>query len=245
MRLSRKIIIIIALSVLCFIVSTSLFTGLKAKGSSDLFHYEHTHDLVIRHALILDGTGQREKYRGDIAILDGKIVEVGTVSETQAPVFDAGGLTVIPIPVPFSGNENALEHAFSSSYPRYEAQDIYLQGEPYEGNNLEQVAEDLGVTVGEAHEMLKTALGSAAKVYIAHVPVQTEATSMEEYLARLTCYRANYGFREGQGVIKEGADAHLYFFMSKDYNDAKLTELFKKGKVPEPLFTIKDGEFVY
>ncbi|MFY9173872.1 MAG: hypothetical protein WAO24_00780 [Peptococcia bacterium] len=244
MSLSRKILIAIVLALVCYFVSASIFSNIKANGLNELFHDEHPYDLVIRHATILDGTGQREKYRGDIAIYEGKIVEVGTVGLTNAPVFDAGGLTVIPIPVPFSANENALEHAFSTSYPRFAAEDIYLQNEPYTGNNLEQVAEDLGLSVGEAHETLKRVLGPTAKAYITHIPVQTESTTMEEYLARLTCYRANYSNKIGQGVIKEGADANLYFFLSKDYDEAALTELFKKGKVPEPLFTVRDGVFV-
>lgn len=244
LSLARKILIVFVLAVISYIASTGLFSSLKAKGYSGLFNSNKPYDLVIKHAFIIDGTGEKAKFRGDIAISKGNIAAVGTIDPIDTPIFDAGGLVVIPAPYPFHKSDSALEHVLASCYPRYRAQDIYFQNEPYQGLNLEQVAEDLGLTVAEAFNVLKDSLGPKAKVYLTNFPKQEEITTMEEYLARLTGYRANYSNKTGQGVIKEGATADLYFFLSKDFDDETLTELFKKGKTPTPLFTMKDGKFV-
>jgi N-acyl-D-amino-acid deacylase len=53
-------------------------------------------DLVIRNGTIVDGTG-RSQYRGDIAIADGVLVQVGgTVTGEAREVIDADGLIVTP-----------------------------------------------------------------------------------------------------------------------------------------------------
>jgi N-acyl-D-amino-acid deacylase len=52
-------------------------------------------DLVVRNGTIVDGTGS-EPYRGDVAIRDGKIVEVGTVTSTGKEEVDATGCIVTP-----------------------------------------------------------------------------------------------------------------------------------------------------
>ena len=53
-------------------------------------------DLVIKNGTIVDGTG-RSQYRGDIAIADGMLVQVGgTVTGDARDVIDADGLIVTP-----------------------------------------------------------------------------------------------------------------------------------------------------
>jgi len=54
-----------------------------------------THDLIIRGGTIADGTGSKT-FAGDIAIQDGRIVEVGTISATSAREIDAAGALVTP-----------------------------------------------------------------------------------------------------------------------------------------------------
>jgi N-acyl-D-aspartate/D-glutamate deacylase len=52
-------------------------------------------DCLIRGGLVVDGTGAPAR-RADIAIDDGRIVEVGEVSDTAATTVDADGLAVAP-----------------------------------------------------------------------------------------------------------------------------------------------------
>lgn len=52
-------------------------------------------DVVIRNGSLVDGTG-RESITGDIAILDGKIAQVGIVAGTGREEFDASNLAVAP-----------------------------------------------------------------------------------------------------------------------------------------------------
>jgi N-acyl-D-aspartate/D-glutamate deacylase len=52
-------------------------------------------DLVVRNGLVVDGTGG-EPYKGDVAIKDGKIIEVGTVAGTGKEEIDATGCIVTP-----------------------------------------------------------------------------------------------------------------------------------------------------
>lgn len=53
------------------------------------------HDKVIRGGTIVDGTGA-PRFTGDIAITDGRIVEVGKVSGATRQVIDANGALVTP-----------------------------------------------------------------------------------------------------------------------------------------------------
>ena len=53
------------------------------------------YDLVIRNGTIIDGTGTPGKI-ADLAVRDGKIVEVGKVEEAGKEEFDARGLIVTP-----------------------------------------------------------------------------------------------------------------------------------------------------
>jgi N-acyl-D-aspartate/D-glutamate deacylase len=54
-----------------------------------------SHDLVIRGGLIVDGTGAPGR-RGDVAVSDGRLAQVGTVTGRGAREVDAAGLVVAP-----------------------------------------------------------------------------------------------------------------------------------------------------
>jgi N-acyl-D-aspartate/D-glutamate deacylase len=53
------------------------------------------HDLVIKNGLVVDGTGF-SRYRADVAITDGVIVEIGHVRSAAAETIDADGRFVAP-----------------------------------------------------------------------------------------------------------------------------------------------------
>jgi len=53
------------------------------------------HDLVVKNGMVIDGTGF-SRYRADIAIKDGAIVEMGRVRGAAAATIDAEGLYVAP-----------------------------------------------------------------------------------------------------------------------------------------------------
>ena len=52
-------------------------------------------DLVIRNGIVVDGTG-RDRFSADVAVADGKIVEVGTVATQGHREIDADGQIVSP-----------------------------------------------------------------------------------------------------------------------------------------------------
>src|SRR5437899_4906962 len=54
-----------------------------------------SYDLVIRNGIVVDGTGAR-RYRADVAIADGKVAEIGKVTEGAKRTIDADGLVVAP-----------------------------------------------------------------------------------------------------------------------------------------------------
>jgi cytosine/adenosine deaminase-related metal-dependent hydrolase len=54
-----------------------------------------THDLVIRGGLVVDGTGAPAR-RGDVAVRDGRLSEVGAVTGRGTREIDAAGLAVAP-----------------------------------------------------------------------------------------------------------------------------------------------------
>src|SRR5260221_6474091 len=53
------------------------------------------HDLVIRNALLLDGLGSAP-YRGDLAVDQAKISEIGQVKAKAKETIDADGLALMP-----------------------------------------------------------------------------------------------------------------------------------------------------
>jgi N-acyl-D-amino-acid deacylase len=53
------------------------------------------YDLLIKNGRIVDGSGG-PSYRGDVAIKDGKIVEIGKLSGPAARTVDAAGQVVAP-----------------------------------------------------------------------------------------------------------------------------------------------------
>lgn len=53
------------------------------------------YDLLIRNGRIIDGSGM-PSFHGDVAVQDGKIVEIGKFSGTAAQTIDAQGLAVSP-----------------------------------------------------------------------------------------------------------------------------------------------------
>src|SRR5215467_14484330 len=54
-----------------------------------------TYDLLIRNGRIIDGSGM-PAFRGDLAVKDGKIVEIGKITGSAARTIDADGLAVAP-----------------------------------------------------------------------------------------------------------------------------------------------------
>ena len=52
-------------------------------------------DLVIRNGTIVDGSGAA-RYRGDMGIKDGRIVEIGRIRSAAQRTIDADGLIVAP-----------------------------------------------------------------------------------------------------------------------------------------------------
>src|ERR1700687_1336993 len=54
-----------------------------------------THDLVVKNARIVDGTG-KPAYAGDVAIQGGRIAAVGEVSDGATRTLDADGQVVAP-----------------------------------------------------------------------------------------------------------------------------------------------------
>ncbi len=54
-----------------------------------------TYDLVIRNGMVVDGSGGA-RYRGDVAVQDGRIAKIGRVNEKAARTIDAEGHVVAP-----------------------------------------------------------------------------------------------------------------------------------------------------
>src|ERR1700747_3640005 len=53
------------------------------------------YDIMIKNGMIVDGTG-RPAYRADLAVSQGKIVEIGKVRDGAAKTIDASELIVSP-----------------------------------------------------------------------------------------------------------------------------------------------------
>src|SRR5262245_11958097 len=52
-------------------------------------------DLIVKNGMVVDGTGF-SRYRADVAVKDGRIVEMGRVRGAAATTIDADGLVVAP-----------------------------------------------------------------------------------------------------------------------------------------------------
>ena len=221
-----------------------LFTALQAEEDIQLTRQEITYDLVIKHALILDGTGEKERFRGDIAIKDGRIVEVGSVQEQDFPTFDAGGLTVMPLPVrPVKDDTNTVvEHLFKTSYPRYSAYYLYFQDAPYQGFNLAQISRQRGESPQKAFKDLQIQLPDMTKVIL--VPLELGEESLPGLAAYLTGNPAIAMGKYDLGMIKPDYKADLYFFITRDYDEESLKQLFLKGKLPEPALYCQGGKLL-
>ena len=54
-----------------------------------------TYDLLVKNGMIVDGSGL-PRYRGDVGVKDGKIVEIGRLSGSAKETLDAEGHVVAP-----------------------------------------------------------------------------------------------------------------------------------------------------
>ena len=54
-----------------------------------------SYDLVIKNGIVVDGTGAK-RYQADVAIADGKVAEIGKVTEGAKRTINADGLVVAP-----------------------------------------------------------------------------------------------------------------------------------------------------
>ena len=53
------------------------------------------YDLLIKNGRVIDGSGM-PSFRGDVAVQNGKIVEIGKLRGAAARTIDADGLVVAP-----------------------------------------------------------------------------------------------------------------------------------------------------
>src|SRR4051812_28762460 len=53
------------------------------------------YDLLIKNGTVIDGTGT-PRYRADVAVKDGKIAEIGKISDSSAKTINASGAVVAP-----------------------------------------------------------------------------------------------------------------------------------------------------
>jgi len=242
LRRLKIIILLVFVAVISYGFYFFLFTAIQADENVQLPNKETTYDLVIKHALILDGTGEKERFRGDIAIKNGRIVEVGSVRELDFPTFDAGGLTVMPMPVRPTKDNEAVEHLFKNSYPRYPAHYLYFQDGPYQGYNLAQVSQQRGETLQNTFKHLQMQLSAMTKVLL--VPLELGEESLPELAAYLTGNPAKAMKKDNLGMIKPGYKADLYFFITRDYDEESLKQLFLKGKLPEPALYCQEGKLL-
>jgi hypothetical protein len=253
----RKKNIFLLLGILATTVSLTAFSSFYSAGIGQAVSAAETvsgsYDLVIKYAQIMDGTGEKAVYRGDIAIKDGKIVKVGYVAENElagpkrVSVFDAGGLTVMPFPVSINRGDQLVEHLFATSYPRYPAHYLYFQDGDYAGLNLLQVARQKGEKPEQTFKALCVQLPENTKVYL--LPVASDeqkggkdSYSVEELVAVYTGELAAALGRKDAGTIEAGRNADLYFFITHHYDEQSLRELLYNGEFPALALSCKQGE---
>lgn len=253
----RKKNIFLLLGILAITISLTAFSSFYSAGKGQVVSAAETvagsYDLVIKHAQIMDGTGEKAVYRGDIAIKGGKIVKIGYVAEDEltgpkrVPVFDAGGLTAMPFPVSINRGDQLVEHLFITSYPRYPAHYLYFQDGDYAGLNLVQVAKQKGEKPEQTFKALCARLPENTKVYLLPVAlderkVGTDSYSVEELVAFYTGELAAALGRKDTGTIEAGCNADLYFFITHHYEEQSLRELLYNGEFPAMALSCKKGE---
>ena len=54
-----------------------------------------SYDLLIKNGTVVDGTGA-PRYRADIAVANGKIAEIGKITDSAKQMLDASDLIVAP-----------------------------------------------------------------------------------------------------------------------------------------------------
>lgn len=252
MRKTTTLLILILTAIISYVFCFFLFNTLRGEAEKFDPAESRPYDLVIKHVLILDGTGKKEIFRGDIACRDGDIVEVGTVMVEDCPLFDAGGLTVMPYPVKLFNPEAhdsfvLVEHLLQTSYPRYSPNALYFQDEPYLGFNLAQIAAQRGQSPAQVFAVLKKELPGTAKVYLLSQEFtggigSAAETTLVELAATLTSYPALVMGQKERGVIKPGCCADLYFFVTREYDVEKLKQLFSQGKLPDGVLHYQNGQ---
>lgn len=238
------VIIIILLSSASYYLSLQIFTGLKIKGYSYLLGKDDTYDLVLKYGEILDGSGENARFRGDIAIEDGKIVGVGYVQSQDSPIFDAGGLTILPVPIDIEDGSDVVEHLLIDSYPRYPAEYIYFEKPPYRGLNLMEISRREGSSPENIFKKILNTSNPDEKVLLVPLEYADQALTEEEMVARRTGYRANFFAKNDMGMIKRGYGADLYFVRTREYSEERLIEILLQGSYPSPIRRVEQGEFI-
>ncbi|HHZ16013.1 MAG TPA: hypothetical protein PLJ33_04445 [Peptococcaceae bacterium] len=213
-----------------------------------------TYDLVFKYAQIYDGTGEREVFRGDIAIKDGRIVKVGYVDEQEykarrALIFDVGGLTVMPSIVQLEKTNEVVEHLLKTSYPRYPAHYLYFFEGAYAGLSLAQVAQQRGESVEKTFAFLCERNPAHTKVYILPMEVdenkvKEKSYTVEELVAYYTGYLAEKIGKKDVGKVQAGCNADLSFFVTREYDEQKLREMLLRGEFPKMSFSCKKGKII-
>lgn len=243
MRRFLALIIIALLGVTSYFLFLNIFTGLKVKGYNYQLGVKEPYDVIIKYVSILDGTGENEMFKGDIGIRDGDIAFVGYLNDNESPFFDATGLTAIPCPIPFSKNDDMLEHLFVNSYPRYPAERIYVMSPPYNGRSLFEIAQEKGQTVAHTYKLLLNEIAGDKIILIPEKYVINKRDTIH-LLAGLTGKRAiNFDIKD-RGAIRKGYRADIYLYKTEDYTKEELKALLLTGKLPVPLYVIKDGRFL-
>src|SRR5215831_7421347 len=99
---------------------TYLVATLLAGGGTPLVRPADSYDLIIRHGIVVDGTGL-PRYVADLGITGGHIAKIGDLSSDRATTeLDATGLMVAP------GFINVHSHAVPQALPT--AENMLTQG---------------------------------------------------------------------------------------------------------------------
>ena len=241
MRWLKVSLLLLIMGIASYFSSLFLFSSLKVHGYSYLFRAKEPYDLVVKHALILDGSGLNGKFRGDIAIRDGYIVGVGYVNPKDSPLLEAAGLTAVPALIPVEEGEEVLEHLLPNSYPRYPAEDIFLLDPPYAGLSLLQASVKQETSPEQLVKIL-SAGSNTRKVLLLPLSSLQKGSEEKDLVAGLTGFRAQLLGIADEGIIKAGYKANLHFFKTYDFEGDKLAEVLRKGELPPPVYLIREGK---